>query len=422
MEISKILDENLYKNFNVLLPADFLNGKVRASAEKRQKNYKLDGFRQGKVPVEEIIKRDGDAIFYSIIDDVINEAVNKIVDDNELKLSIRPEVDFGNDGIERNKDINIKVCFELMPKIENLDLNKIKVNKYKINIKEDDIEESFKKIINNYRKLEKKDDSAASGDTVSINFEGFVNNEPFNGGKGEDFKLQLGSKTFIDGFEEQLIGKKAGDKVDVNVRFPDTYHSSELAGKDALFKVDILEVLAPANVEVDDEFVRSNLGIETVDKLKEIIKTELENNYSSALLNKSKEELINEIDKCFNFELPKKSVQNRIENIKNHNKNLSDDEAKKEAEKTSKCSYVILSVGEQNNIQVNDSEMTEAIMKQVSYFPGKEREFIERFKKDQNLQDSLRAQLLEDKIINFILDKTSGDNIKEITIEEFAKL
>ena len=420
MEVEKIIDEDTNKKYRLVLPANLLNDKVRAIAEKKQPNYKLDGFRTGKVPVEEILKKEEHILIYNAVDDIFKDTITKIIKDNDLLLANEPEVVFENNDIKIGNDVIVNVSFETVPNID-IDYNKISINKYKVVINDKDINESFDKVIENYKKLEKKDAPAENNDVVAINFEGFINGESFDGGKGEDFRLKLGSKTFIDNFEDQLIGKKAGDKVDVNVRFPDNYHNSKFAGKDALFKVEVLEVLSQKDEDINDEFIKNNLGIESVEKLKDIIRTELENNYESLLLNKYKEDVSKKIDEVYDFDISERVINEKLNNFKANNPKVTNDEAKEEVIKNLRITYFLLRVAHDNNIEVTDSELTEAIMRQASYFRGNEKEFLNNFKNNYQLQNYLRSQLLEDKVFKFVIEKISSEP-KNITVEELAKL
>ena len=423
MEINKILDEDIYKTFKIVLPSSFIEEKINELAKNKQPTYKLDGFREGKVPVEEIVKREGNLILYDVVDFSLEECVSKIVKDGALKLASRPNVDFENNKFERGSDIVVNLSIEIIPDIKDVDFDKLKITKYKLVISDKDTEDSVVKILNNYRDLEKKDGSSVIGDVVSINFDGFINGEAFNGGKGEDFKLQLGSNTFINGFEEQLLDKRSGDLVDVNVTFPSDYYNSNLAGKDALFKVEVLDVLSYKNTEVNDEFVQKKLGVESIDKLKEAIKKELEDNYSYILFGKEKLELTDKINDIFDFEVPKKAVEERLEYYKNTNIDGFDQEkAKNDIIRTLRLSYVLSSIAEKNNITISDSEMTEFIMKQSTYYPGKEKEYIDTVSSNVKLQESIKATLFEDKVFKFVLDKIPSDDVKEVSLEDIAKI
>ena len=418
MKIDKVLDDKLEKSFEVVIPIADIKEKMKAEAEKKQKDYRLDGFRVGKVPVTEIMKREKTPLFYQSSDELINDLVNNIVEENNYELSSQADIDFVN--FKENEDITLKINLELVPDVGDIDLNKIDLVTYKVDIDDEIVQDAFKKAIDRSRKLTKTEKSAENDDTVNINFEGFVNGEAFNGGKGENFKLKIGSHTFIDGFEEQLIGKKAGDKVDVNVKFPDNYHKSQLAGKDALFKVEVLEVLTPDDAEIDDNFIKNNFGVDTIEKFKELLKKELGNSYSTASFNKAKERLIDELDKKFDFELPKKLLSRRIESLKKYRKNDKEEDIEKEARKTLKCGFILTSIADKNNIKVSNSEITEAVMREASRYAGREKQIIDMYK-NKNMLEMLNSQILEDKIMRYIFDNIPK-NEKTITTEEFENI
>ena len=419
MKIDKVLDDKLEKSFEVVIPFADVEEKIKTEAEKKQKNYRLDGFRIGKVPVTEIIRREKTPLFYQSSDELISELVNNIIKENNYKLSSQADIDFTN--FKEDEDIVLKINLELIPDVGDIDLSKINLVTYKVDVNDEIVQDSFKRAVDRNKKLKKAEKSAENNDTVNINFEGFVNDQAFDGGKGENFKLKIGSHTFIDGFEEQLIGKKAGDKVDVNVKFPDNYHSSQLAGKDALFKVEVLEVLIPDDTEVDDVFIKNNFGIDTVEKFKELLKKEIENSYSAVSFNKTKEKLIDELDKDFDFELPKKLLSKRIDALKKYRKDDKEEDLEKEAKKTLKCSFILSSIADKNNIKVNNSEITEAVMREASQYAGKEKQIIDIYKNNQGMLDMLSSQILEDKIIKYILDNVTKIE-KVVTIEEFEKI
>lgn len=423
MEINKILDEDIYKTFKIVLPSSFIEEKINELAKNKQPTYKLDGFREGKVPVEEIVKREGNLILYDVVDFSLEECVSKIVKDGALKLASRPNVDFENNKFERGSDIVVNLSIELIPDIKNVDFDKLKITKYKMVISDEDIQDHINRILSNYIDLESKDGPSAIGDTVSINFEGFINGESFDGGKGEDFKLKLGSNTFIIGFEDQLVNRARGEKFDVNVTFPSDYHNSSFAGKDATFKVEILDILVQKHTDIDDDFVKKNIGIESMDKFRDLVRKEVENNYEYLLFNREKFELANKINDVFDFEVPKRAISERLENYRNTVEGDFDEEKiKNDIIKTLKTTYVLSYVAENNNIVLNDSEVTEFVMKQSAYYPGKEKEYIDTFSRNAKLQESVKESLFEDKVFRFVLDKIPSDDIKEVSLEDIAKI
>lgn len=426
MEIVKNLinDTELKKVFDIVVPISLLDKAIDETVLEKQKTYKLDGFRAGKVPVSEIKKKEKTNLFYSASDKVINDLVNDIIKANDYKLSSQVSIDFKT--FDMDKDLEISAVFELIPTIPEIEFDKIKIDYYKSEITDKDIDSSIERILSSYKNWDKKEDKAENGDTTKINFVGSIDGVEFDGGKGEDYNLELGSNTFISGFEDQLIGTKAGDKVVVKTKFPDTYHVTNLAGKDVDFAVDVLEVLSAGPVELNDDFVKNNFGIDGLEVFKNSIKTELENTAVNMSKYKAKDALIKELNENINFNLPEKALQERIDVLKKYKKqdgdvNSKDEEIEKEATTTLKCGYIFSDLADKNDIVISDSDLTEAIMKEAQKMVGNEERVINFYKSNARALDNLRAQILENKIIDFLIDKVNKNEII-IPLEGFNNL
>lgn len=431
MDIEKKLVENneLKKIYNIILPVELINSKINDEAKKMQQNYKLDGFRVGKVPIDLIKKKETEPLFFRTSDNLINKLIFDIVDENKYELALQPKVDIKI--MENNKDIEFTVIYELLPNIPDIDFKKIKLDQYKINIGDEEINESINKILSTYKKWIKKEGKAEIGNSVKINFLGKINGEEFAGGKGEDYQLELGSHSFIDNFEEQLVGKKIDDEILVNVTFPDNYHQSSLAGKPATFEVKILEVLQSENNELNDEFVKSTFNIENVEKFKEVITKELEKTYNILSKNKIKSKLFKELENTFDFAVPEGILNEQFEQLKkdaeksnlNNNKkeDINEEALKKEANNMIKIGLILSKIGKEKGIVVSDNEITEEIMKNAMSMPGYEKMFIDFYKKNKQAVENLKGQILEDKVLDYIINNIDKNEIS-INIKEFEKL
>ncbi|MBR2140914.1 MAG: trigger factor [Rickettsiales bacterium] len=427
MEVEKQLieDTEAKKVFDLKISLSLLNNSIDKKAEELRETYKLDGFRVGKVPVEEIKKREKVNLFYNTAEKLINDTVSNIIKDNNYKLASQAAVDIKK--FEVDNDVEVVVTIELMPKVADIDLKKINADYYKVNVTDADVNKSIDKLLSYYSKWNKKDGQAQNGDMVKINFVGYVDGNEFSGNRGEEFNLQLGSGTFIKGFEEQLINSKAGDKVKVKTRFPDMYHATHLAGKDVEFDVEVLEVSSAAKVDLTDEFVKKNFAVETVEAFKEQIKKELEKDYEMRSREMIRSGLVDKLNAMVNFKLPENALKTRMELIKKYKQeekgsiDLLEDNIKAEAERTLKCGYIIESIAEKNNIAVSDSDITEAIMRDAQRMVGNEQMVIDYYKNNSSAVDSLSARLMEDKVMNYIIDNI---NKKEISVstDEFNNM
>ncbi|WP_312524960.1 trigger factor, partial [Paracoccus sp. (in: a-proteobacteria)] len=271
------------------------------------------------------------------------------------------------------------------------------------------------------------------GDQVVIDFKGMVDGEAFEGGTAEDYPLVLGSGSFIPGFEEQLVGVKAGDSVEVKVTFPAEYGAAHLAGKDAIFETTVKSVKAPKKAEIDDELAKK-FGAEDLDALKKQIGERLEAEYQGASRQVLKRALLDKLDGLYNFDLPEALVEIEAGQIAhqlyheehpedhghNHGEIEPTDEHKKLAERRVRLGLVLAEIGQKAEVTVSDQEMTQAVLRQARQFPGQERAFFEFIQSNPQAQQQLRAPIFEDKVIDHIVEGAKVSD-KEISKEELEK-
>lgn len=424
-----ISDGELKKEFDVILPIDMVKSSLDEEATKIQKNYRLDGFRPGKVPVDVIKSREKENLFYRVCENLINDTTFNISEENKYELALQPKVDIK--VLEEDKDINFVATFEIMPKIPVNDYKNIKLDFYKVSIGDDDVEKSTKKILDGHKNWTKKDGSAELKDSVKIDFVGKIDGVEFDGGKGENYQLELGSHSFIDNFEDQLVGKKAGDEVSVKVNFPDNYHRSALAGKPAVFEVKINEVLSPEPAVLNDEFVNKYFGASNAEEFRNILRKELENTYTNLSRDKLKDGIIKYIEDKIIFPVPEGILNERFDrfkteeekaNLKNGNKEaINEEKIKKDAENASRVGMFLSKLGKDENINITEEEITEEIMKSASSMVGYEKMIIDFYKKNRQALENLKNQLLEEKILNFIVDNIEKNEI-DISVDEFENI
>jgi trigger factor len=435
LNIENTLNKGLDRHYKVTVPYSKVDTKIDDKVSKIQGKYKLDGFRAGKVPANVIKEKHELGLLSEIGEEIINEAIQDIVKNNNLRIALQPKVEIKS--FEKGKDLEFSVEIEVFPEVQDLNYGKISLEKDEISITDGDIQESVERIIAHHKDWKKQENSykAKKGDAVKIDFLGKVKGEPFEGGKGEDYQLELGSGSFIEGFEDQLIGTKAGDKKVVKVKFPKNY-VAHLAGKAAEFDVTVKEVLTAEKPELTDKFVKEKLGFESVAKLKEMIKNQLEEVYANMTKENLKSELITEINKMVNFDIPKGLVEEQFKNIwksveeelkKNPDKFKDEKEKKKaeaderkEAEKMVRIGILFSEIGRKNDLKVTNDEITNEIAKRASQYPGQEQLFVEYYQKNHDALNGLTGAILENKVIDFILGK-SKVKTKQSSIKEFQK-
>jgi trigger factor len=313
--IKNTYDKKLKKEFQVTVPYQLIDAKVSDYIEKVRGNFSLKGFRKGQVPLEVIKEKYGQSIMADESDKIINDTIKKIVTDNNIKLALSPKIDIKN--FKEGQDVELTATMELYPQLPEIEFNKVKVTKRDAEISAADLDESLKKLLKFYRKWNAKDASykAKLGDSVNIDYVGKIDKKEFEGGAAKGYQLELGSKSFIDDFEEQLVGKKAGDETRVKVKFPKEYHNEEFAAKAAEFDVKINEVLTAEMPEINDEFIKNNFGLENKSKLEEAVKKQIDDNYKGIERNLFKKELFDFLNKKYDFELPVGLVEEQVTNL-----------------------------------------------------------------------------------------------------------
>ena len=434
--IKKVSDKDLELKFEISVSVDELKQEMEKEAEKQQKTLKIDGFRKGKVPLSVIKNKYSALILSESAENLVENTINKIIDENKYALISRPKIEIKT--LESDKDFEFTATLELYPEIPAIDYKKMKLEKEKVEISDKEIEESQKRILKNFLQWVEQENTykAEKGDKVNINFLGKIDGKPFDGGKAENYDLELGSKSFIDTFEDQLIGAKTGDEITVKVSFPEDYHSKELAGKPATFDVKINSVSTPGEQEVNDEFIKKNLNIENLEKFHEMIKKELTSIYERGSKNKIKNAIFEWLKKNVKIELPKTIVDEEFNRqwaeverdlSKNPNKFKDEkekeeekDKIRKEAEESIKLGLILSQIGKENNIQVQETEIIEEIRKRAASMPGQEQMFVDFYLKNKTALNQITGSILEDKVIDFIADKADTKEVV-VSVEDLKK-
>lgn len=437
VQIKNTYDKKLKKDYHVVVPYQLIELRINDYVAKVRGNFSLKGFRKGQVPVEVIKEKYGASIMADESDKIINDTIKKIVQDNNIKLAMSPKIDIKN--FEQGKDVELVATMELYPQIPEIDLSKVKVTKRETEISAADLDESLKKLLKFYRKWNAKDAAykAKMGDSVNIDYVGKIDKEEFEGGAAKGYQLELGSKSFIDDFEEQLVGKKAGEQVRVKVKFPKEYHKEEFAGKAAEFDVKINEVLTAEMPEINDEFIKNNFGLENKSKLEEAVRKQIEDNYQSMERNLFKKELFDFLNKKFDFELPEGLVEEQLKSIwaeveeeikanpakfKNDKEKEKAKEKKREtAERMIRCGMILSELAQLNKVEVTNDDINQEIGKILTRFPNQEKAVLEYYQKNAGAVQQLKGSIIEEKTIDLILKHPSQDK-KKVSLKELDKL
>jgi trigger factor len=426
MQVTETSSAGLKREYRVIVPATDLEAKVNERLDDLKGRVQLRGFRPGKVPVAHLKRLYGKSAMAEVIEATVREANSKIVTDHGYRLAVEPKVVLPTDEgavegvIEGKSDLSYTVEMEIVPAITLADFKSIKLTRLTAEVSDEEIDKALQTIADQNRPFVAKAEGAANGDRVTINFEGSLEGTPFDGGTGEDVPLIMGAGQFIPGFEENLAGLKAGDSKTFDVKFPDDYRATHLAGKNATFAVTVKAVEAPGSVTIDDEFAKT-LGVESQAKLKEAVKDRIAREHTLASRQKLKRALLDQLDERHKFEPPPSLVEQEFTNVwsqvendlKQQNRTFADEGTTEEkareeyrgiAERRVRLGLVIAEIGEKNNIRVTDEQLRAAVMEQVRQFPGQERQIWEYYQKNPNALAALRAPLFEDKVVDFLVE------------------
>jgi len=444
MQVTETTNEGLKREFRVTLAATDLETRVTERLTEMKDRVRISGFRPGKVPVSHLKKIYGRSVMAETIDQMVRETNAKIVTDRGLKLATEPKITLPEDKgevdnvISGKTDLSYTVAVEVVPQIALADFKAIMLEKLVADITDLDVDEAVRRLAEQNRTYTAKPEGAQaeSGDRVVVSFKGTVNGEPFEGGSGENVPVDIGSNTFIPGFEDQLLGIAAGETRTVNVTFPDQYAAEKLAGQAATFEVVAKSIEKPAEITIDDAFATS-LGLESVEKLRQAVRERIGQEYAVASRQKLKRELLDKLDVLHKFEAPPTLVEQEFTNVwntvladlKSQNRTFeqegtTEEKAREEyrniADRRVRLGLVLAEIGDKNNIRVNDDEISRAVIERARQYPGREREVLDFYQKNSNALATVRAPIYEEKVVDFIVELADVVE-KKVTKEELFK-
>ena len=435
MQVKETLNEGLKRAYSITISAEELEAKVNEKLKEAQPEVEMKGFRKGKVPMALMKKQFGQKVMGEAMQEAVDGAMAKHFEDSGDRPAMQPEVKMVNEDWKEGDDIAVEMSYEALPPIEQPDLKKIKLEKLVVKPEAGDVDEALKSLSETAQNFEdrKKAAKAEDGDQITIDFSGSVDGELFDGGTAEDYPLVLGSNSFIPGFEEQLVGTKVGDELDVKVTFPAEYGAENLAGKDAVFACKIKALKAPAAAEINDEMAKQ-FGAEDLADLKKQVAERLEAEYGGAARALMKRSLLDELDATVKFDLPPSLVEAEAGQIAHqlwhednpdveghdHPEIETTDEHKKLAERRVKLGLLLAEMGQKAKVEVTDAEMTQAIMNQARQYPGQEREYFEFVQQNQQMQQQMRAPIFEEKVVDYAFELITVSE-KEVTKDQLEK-
>jgi trigger factor len=442
MQIIEKSGEGLSRVFGVTVPAADLSQALEARIAEITPTLNIKGFRPGKVPTAHVRRLYGKALMGEVVEKTLSETTQKVLEDNKLRPAgdpdLKPEGDM-NAVMDGKADLSYEISLDVMPDFEPVDPATLSLKRPVYEPTDAEVDEAVAGLAKQNRTYETKTGKTVKskdGDMVVIDFLGRLDGVAFDGGAAEDAELVLGSGQFIPGFEEQLVGAKPGDDVEVKVTFPENYQAENLKGKEAVFEVKVKDVKAPVDAPADDAFAE-RLGIENLEKLRELLKGNLEKEYAGASRFKLKRALLDQLDTKHDFPLPPKMVEAEFaaiwqqveqdkaagdlppEDLKKSDKKLRE-EYRKIAERRVRLGLILAEIGRANNVQVTEQELAEAMRAEAMKYGPQAQQVFDLFRQNPNAQAQLRAPIFEDKVVDLIVGKAKVKDTK-VSKDELMK-
>ena len=414
------------------IPADEFETKLNSQLAEFAKNHEEKGFRKGHVPMDVIRSKYEGHFIGDVINALINDTLVAYCEEKKINPAVAPQVKV--DSFVRNEPLKFSADFEIIPEIKDIDFSKISVEKKVAKATDKEIDEAIQNISNSRYTFEEitEDRKTKKGDVVDINFVGSVDGVEFEGGKADNYPLELGSGAFIPGFEDQLIGKSKGDDVDVNVEFPKDYGHEKLAGAKALFKVKI-NAIKEKKIPVVDDKLAVELKRKDLADLKSYVKELLEQNYETSSKNLMKDEVLDKLADE-KIEVPESLINQEVEYMFAQHKQMNPsekldekaeakkkDELKKQATSRVKLGLILADVGKKEEVKIDQNEIQQAIMQEAMKYPSQAQQIFEYYSKNPQASEGIKAGIFEDKVLNIILSKVKVKE-KEVNASELTKV
>ena len=442
MQVVEKSSEGLSRVIAVTIPATELTAKLDAKLKEVAPQIKLKGFRPGKVPTSHVKKTFGREMMGEIINEQLNASSQKALEDAKLRPAAPAEMKLTSDMdkvMAGTEDLAYEMALEVMPDFTPIDPKTLKLDRPVYEASDADLDEALTELAGqakSYADKKGKAVKAADGDQLTIDFLGKLDGEPFEGGAAEDADLVIGSNRFIPGFEEQLKGAKVGEEKTIEVTFPEDYQAKNLAGKLATFDVTVKAIKSEAPAVVDEDFAK-RIGLESLDKLKELLRNNLNQQYAGAARFKLKRALLDQLDTAHSFDLPPKMVDAEFDgiwtqvvadkeagNLPPEDAAKSDEDLKSEyrkiAERRVRLGLVLAEIGRTNNVGVTDQELNNAIMAEARNYPGQEKAVLDFYRQNPNAAAQMRAPIYEEKVCDLIFG-TAEVTDTPITKEDLLK-
>ena len=444
MQVTETLSQGLKREYSVVVSAGDLASKLDSQLADLKTKVKINGFRPGKVPIGHLKRVYGRSVMAEVVQETINAANKQIMDQNGLRLALEPKIELPTKpeeidaALDARGDLSFKVAMEVLPKFEVGELSDISLDRPVADVEELDVETALQRLAETRRIYHSRpgDEPAELHDRVTVDFVGTIKGESFEGGKGEDIQVVLGSNTFIPGFEDALIGAVAGERRAAQATFPENYAVRALAGQQTDFDVTVKAVEAPELLVIEDEFAKS-LGLESLDALRTNVRERIAIDYARASREKVKRKLLDELAARHKFDVPEGLVDQEFNQIwrqveseqKSTGRSFVEDgtteeaaraEYRRIAQRRVRLGLLLAEVGTKAGVEITQEEMTQALLARARAFPGREKEMWDFYRNNQQAFAELRAPIYEEKVVDHILGLAKVED-RKVTAAELLK-
>jgi trigger factor len=424
MKVTVNSKKGLKTNISVFVNKETVNSKIEEKLKELSKTVNLKGFRPGKVPSNVLKRQFGKAIYGEVLEKILQETSIQAIKEKKIKVAGQPKLDLKSHG--EGKDLNYTLEINELPVIKIQSLENIKFTDYEINVTDKEVEKRIAEIAKNQNdfKEKKETEKAENGDLIVLDYEARIEDKTFEGGQGKNTQIVLGKDLFIKGFDKGLVGAKKNEEKRVPCVLPDNYPKKEYANKKAEFKCKILMVKKPVPIKIDDTFAK-NLGAKDLSDLRLLVIKQIQNQYKNNLESISKENILDQLEKLHDFDLPSNLIDQELslitQGLKKEDLEKNKKESEKIAKKRIKLGLILNELGENNNLKVSEQEFKNEIQKQIQSMPGQEKQIMEYYQKNPSAANSLRGSLYEEKIINLIKQKSKKLK-KNVSLDEAEKI
>ena len=436
MNITETSADGLKREYKVVVDKQDIETRILGRLERLKMTARLPGFRPGKVPESLLRQRFGSSIRGEVLEEALTQTSAQALAEQGVRPVMQPTI--ADIKFDDGEDLEYTMAIEMMPDIVPKDFRELTLTRQTAEVRDEDVEGTLARIAASHKEFVavEKARQAKTGDALVIDFVGKIDGVAFDGGSGTDHLIELGSNTFVPGFEDQLVGAKPGDGVEVKVTFPEEYGNAEVAGKEAVFAVDIKELRTVELAVADDEFAK-NHGFADLEDMRAKGRQQIERDFAAMSRSKLKRFLLDALADDYDFPVPQgmldiefDGIWQRVSEAKEKalldesDIGRSDDELRAEyraiAERRVRLGLLLSEVGRLNNITVESDELNRAVMEQARVRPGQEDKVVQYFRDNPEALNELRAPLLEDKVVDFILEMATIEDVV-VTADELMR-